>query len=67
MKTWANQKPGGEKNEEVEDKHKKNTYLQQVIQEAVVGSWEASSSKFEWMLDKLKSTTGTKILVFSSW
>jgi len=64
VQKWAK---GNENNDNKDDKHQRKTYLQEVVQEADISTWEASSSKFEWMLDKLRTTTGKKILVFSSW
>jgi len=64
---WAKGKTGEEGSTAQDEKYKRNTYLQQVVKETDISTLEASSSKFDWMLEKLRTTTSERVLIFSSW
>lgn len=65
VSTWAS-KASNAKDEPQTDKNN-NGYLLKVIRECNIALWEESSSKFNYMLEKLRNTPTTKILIFSLW
>ncbi len=65
VSTWASEKSNAKDKPQTEEHN--DEYLLKVIRESNIALWDASSSKFDYMLKKLKNTPSTKILIFSLW